>query len=144
MNPFQAGYIERLRAWRDLRHSAVNLDDDEKLKTIDRWWQQAPLLTHHIHPLDQQNWPDPWTMLSDNLYCHLTRALGICYTLFMLDEHPELVSARDQYCEEYPLVLVRSGKYILSYHPNTVLSNSLSDFKIISRFNLDSSRSKIK
>jgi hypothetical protein len=145
MNPFQLTYIDRLKEWRDLRNSIKTQTLEEQCIAIDRWWQQAPLINHHFHWHDTQQWTDPWEMLSENLYCTLTRAVGMCYTLLMNDiSDVQLVHAQDQQAEEHYLVLVDGSKYILSYWPNTVISNSLSNFKIISSKSLESIKNKIK
>ena len=145
MNPFQLTYVDRLTEWRDLRNSIKTQTLEEQCIAIDRWWQQAPLINHHFHWHDTQQWTDPWEMLSENTYCLLTRAVGMCYTLLMSDiTDVELVHVQDQQAEEHYLVLVGVSKYILSYWPNTVLSNSLSNFKIISSKSLESIKNKIK
>lgn len=131
MNPFQSDYDYRLREWKNLRIISRGKSLPDLCVDIDRWWQQAPLVNHHLHPQDTENWPDPWTILSDNTYCTLTRAIGICYTLLMsdiIDVH--LVQAVDQQSEEHNLVIVGGAKYILNYYPNSVLSTNLNEFKI--------------
>jgi hypothetical protein len=30
-------------------------------------------------------WPDPWQLLSDDVYCEVARGLGILYTITLLD-----------------------------------------------------------
>ena len=145
MNPFQLSYVDRLRDWRDLRNTIIQHSLEYQCVEIDRWWQQAPLVNHHYHWNDTSNWTDPWEMLSENIYCPLTRAVGMCYTLLMNDINDiELVQASDQYAEEHYLVLVNKPKYILSYWPNTVISNDLSNFKITSSKSLESIENKIK
>jgi hypothetical protein len=131
MNPFQYTYDSRLREWKSLRLIIRGEPLDKVCVHVDGWWQQAPLVNHHLHPQDTENWPDPWTILSDNIYCTLTRAIGICYTLLMsdiIDVH--LVQAVDQQCEEHNLVIVGGAKYILNYYPNSVLSTNLNEFKV--------------
>lgn len=145
MNPFQLTYTDRLREWRDLRNAIKTQTVQDQCIAIDRWWQQAPLVNHHFHWHDTQQWTDPWEMLSENLYCTLTRAVGMCYTLLMNEVSDiQLVQVQDQQAEEHYLVLVDGSKYILSYWPNTVISNSLSNFKIISSKSLESMKNKIK
>lgn len=132
MNVFQCGYDQRLREWKNLRLIIRGQNLEKVCIEVDRWWQQVPLINHHLHPLDADNWPDPWTMLSENIYCPLTRAVGICYTLLLsdiIDVH--MVQAMDAQCEEHNLVIVGNAKYVLNYWPNTVLSNNLSEFKIL-------------
>jgi hypothetical protein len=131
MNPFQSTYDNRLREWKNLRIISRGKSLPDLCVDIDKWWQQAPLINHHLHPQDTENWPDPWTMLSENIYCTLTRAVGICYTLLMTDIiDVQLVQAVDQHCEEHNLVIVGGAKYVLNYYPHTVLSTNLDQFTI--------------
>lgn len=131
MNPFQTSYDSRLREWKILRLSIPNKPLEEAIVSIDKWWQQAPLVSHYLHPLDPENWPDPWTLLSDNVYCTLTRGIGVCYTLLMggITDFI-LVQATNTAGEEHNLVIVDHAKYILNYYPSTVLSINLNEFKI--------------
>jgi hypothetical protein len=144
MNPFQSTYNQRLREWKNLRLLIRGENLDIACVHVDNWWQQAPLINHHFHPLDSDNWSDPWTILSENIYCTLTRAVGICYTLLMSDiVSVELVQARDQECTDHNLVIVGSAKYVLNYYPNSVLSTSLKDFEIERVLTLDSIKKHI-
>ncbi len=145
MNPFQSGYDQRLREWKNLRLLIRGESLDTACVHVDRWWQQAPLINHHIHPQDQENWPDPWTILSENIYCPLTRALGICYTLLMSDIHNiHLIQAHDTQCVDHDLVIVGTAKYVLNYYPHSVLSTNLTEFKVHNELSLESILPKIK
>lgn len=46
--------------------------------------------------------------------------------------------------DEVALVMVEGAKYVLNYHPNTVISNTLQDFKIDNRLSVDLLIKKIK
>ena len=144
MNVFQLNYEARLSDWYDLR---VHLEDsalEEKCVNIDKWWQRAPLVTHHLHILDSENWPDPWELLVENTYCEVARAVGICYTLILLDVNAvEIAEATDKMGNDVVLVLVDNAKYILNYFPDTVLSNTLSDFNIKRTVSIDKIKTKI-
>ena len=144
MNPFQLTFNERLTSWRDLRQSVNTQALEQSCIAVDSWWQQAPLVAHHLHWQDLSNWSDPWTILSENTYCTLTRALGMCYTFVMNNIDVELVLARDDVAEEHYLVLVDGAKYICNYWPNSVLSTTLSNFNVISSKDLESIKAKIK
>ena len=131
MNIFQSTYEARLQDWFQLRKSVINLPIEQQCITIDEWWQRAPLVTHHLHPLDMDNWPDPWELLSENTYCEVARALGMCYTLLLLDiSDVEMVLATNNIGEDVVLVLVDNAKYVMNYWPNTVVNNLITDFKI--------------
>lgn len=145
MNVFQADYDARLRDWKDLRLTIRQIPLDQVCVKVDAWWQQAPLVNHHLHYADVETWPDPWSLLSENIYCTLTRAIGICYTLLMSDIYDiQLVMATDSQCEEYNLVLVGKPKYVINYWPDTVLSTTLNDFTIIRQLSLEQLKQKIK
>jgi hypothetical protein len=132
MNIFQSSYETRLQHWYELRQTLQHADTKTKCIEIDNWWQRAPLVTHHIHPQDVDNWPGPWELLSENTYCEVARALGMCYTLILIGVNDfKLVLATNEMGDDVVLVLVDSAKYILNYWPNTVISNNLKDFKIV-------------
>jgi hypothetical protein len=131
INVFQLNYDARLRSWYELRTKIESLDTQTKCVEIDFWWQQAPLVNHHLHLLDSENWPGPWDLLVENTYCTVARAVGMCYTLLLTGEKDiKLVEATDNSGDDVVLVLVDNAKYILSYWPDTVLSNTLNDFTI--------------
>jgi hypothetical protein len=138
MNIFQLNYETRLKNWYKLREDLVNKDIKTKCIEIDNWWQKAPLINHHLHPYDIGNWPDPWELLSENTYCEVARALGMCYTLLLLDVIDiKLVLATNEMGDDVVLVLVDNAKYVLNYWPDTVISNSLTDFKVLQKLELD-------
>ena len=139
MNIFQLPYEARLQSWYDLRTQLSGSSTQTKCIAIDQWWQRAPLVNHHLHILDQHNWPDPWELLVENTYCTVARALGMCYTLLLAGEkNIDMVEATDAMGEDVVLVLVDSAKYIMNYHPNTVISNTQTDFSIKRTINITS------
>ena len=144
MNVFQSTYDHRLRDWRDLRNSISQDNLEESVILVDRWWQRAPLVNHHLHWNDIENWPDPWTLLSENTYSTLTRALGICYTLIMVNIPVEIIEVSDAQCEDQYLVSVDSAKYLANYWPDSVLNISLEDFTVKRSIPLDILKQKLK
>ena len=143
MNVFQLNYDARLKSWYELRDQIEGTLIQNKCVEIDEWWQKAPLINHHLHPQDINTWPGPWDLLVENTYCTVARALGICYTMLLVDETDiEMVEATDNNGEDVVLVLVDNAKYILNYWPDTVLSNTLSDFTI--KRHLDVSQIQLK
>jgi hypothetical protein len=144
MNIFQSSYEARLQDWFQLRESVSTLSIKEQCITIDKWWQHAPMVNHHLHPHDIDNWPDPWELLSENTYCEVARALGMCYTLLLIGVNDvKLVLATNETAEDVVLVLVDSAKYILNYWPDTVISNSLKDFKVVDTLDIKKIKDKI-
>ena len=144
MNVFQLNYDARLRSWYDLRADLEGTLIQNICVEVDNWWQKAPLVSHHLHILDNNSWPDPWVLLVENTYCTVARALGMCYTMLLLGiTDIEMVEATNESGEDVVLVLVDDAKYILNYWPDTVLSNNLSNFKIKNSVSLDKIKTKI-
>ena len=144
MNVFQQNYDTRLRNWYELRTKIEKFDIETKCVITDRFWQQAPLVNHHLHILDTISWPDPWQLLVENTYCTIARALGMCYTLLLTGENDiSLVEATDKTGNDVVLVLVDNAKYVLNYWPDTVLSNTLNDFTIKRHIDVSHIQSKL-
>lgn len=118
-------FNDRLASWSDLRRQCESLDTESAVATINAWWFDAPWTPYHLHWDDRSNWPDPWQLLDDNLYCGLARGLGILYTIAMLDR-PDLQDAVLVEAESDNLVLVSQGKYILNWDRDTVVNINLS------------------
>ena len=144
INVFQLNFEARLRSWYDLRKSLENADTETKCLEIDKWWQNAPLVNHHLHPFDVGNWPGPWDLINENTYCNVARGLGMIYTLLLTGvTDVDFVTATDDNSEDFVLVLVDNAKYVLNYWPNTVLSNNLKDFKVVSKLNIEQIKQQI-
>jgi len=144
MNIFQSSYEARLQDWFQLRNSVSSLPLQDQCVIIDKWWQTAPLVNHHLHPHDMDNWPDPWELLSENIYCEVARALGMCYTLYLIGVTDiEMVLAKNNIAEDVVLVLVDNAKYILNYWPDTVISNSLNEFTVVQKLDITTITQKI-
>lgn len=115
-------FEERLAAWYALRHEAQHQDLAPALNMINDWWWRAPIVNQTMPPREVESWPGPWDLVAQNSYCELARALGMLYTVMMLErsdlEYLELVETK-----ETNLVLVDRGKYILNWSPGTILNN---------------------
>ena len=144
MNAFQLDFHTRLKEWHSLRNSLAGADIKDICIEVDRFWQQSPIMNHYLHPVDIPTWPDPWQLLNDNLYCPYARALGMMYTLIMLGiKDVDLVRATDYNSIDVVLVLVEN-KFVLSYWPNTIESNKITDFEIKKVINIKPLIDKIK
>jgi len=121
-------FVERLESWAQLRTQASTADAETALGAINSWWFQTPWRAYHLHWDDRLLWPDPWQLLSDDLYCPLARGLGILYTITMLDR-PDLQDAVLAEVDSDNLVLVNKKKYILNWDPEQMLNITLGHFK---------------
>ena len=139
MNIFQCSNShQRLTQWIELRESIQSLSLKEMCIEVDKWWQMVPIINHHLHPDDISNWPNPWDLLNDNVYCYYARALEMVYTLKLSGvKEISLVDAVDASGDEVVLVIV-GKEYVLNYWPNTVVSNKSKDFVIKRNLNISS------
>jgi len=144
MNVFLLEYEARLKSWVDLRNNLTDKPLETQIVEVDRFWQRAPIQTYYLHTDFIDEWPNPWQLLSENIYCYYARALGIIYTLNLLGvKELDLCEAIDHNSESVVLVLVDSAKYVLNYWPDTVLNNSLNDFVITKTLNIKPLYSKL-
>jgi len=118
-----ATFDNRLEAWVELRSRCQFLDLENALIAINQWWFDTPWQPYYLHWDDQADWPDPWQLLSDNVYCDLARSLGILYTISLLERadmaDAELVLADN----DSNLVLVAKEKYILNWNKDSIVNN---------------------
>jgi hypothetical protein len=107
-------YFYRLQEWHNLRTHCQEFQLPLALSTIDSWWQQTPWQPYYLHWDDSHLWPGPWDLLNDNVYCDLARALGIVYTVSMMDRD-DIADMELADTDQGNLVLVNQGKYILNW-----------------------------
>lgn len=114
----------RLDAWANLRQQIQSLPPEQALTQINTWWFDCPWRPYHLHWDDQSDWPDPWQLLSDNIYCDVARGLGILYTISLLN-HADLTDAELVLTQEgHNLVLVCQRKYILNWDTDTIVNTN--------------------
>jgi len=121
-------FEQRLHAWGVLRETVQHAPVEQVLAEVNAWWFNAPWRAYHLHWDDRPNWPDPWQLLSDNIYCDLARGLGILYTITMLDR-ADLQDAVLAEVDNDNLVLVNKKKYILNWDPEQMLNITLGRLK---------------
>lgn len=120
----------RLQNWANLRAQVQSQDLPSALDAINSWWHQTPWKPYYLHWDDQPQWPDPWQLLSDDVYCPVARALGILYTISMLDR-ADMADAELVLTDQGDnLVLVGKRKYILNWSPDSVV-NTFQEVKIV-------------
>jgi hypothetical protein len=118
-------FANRLESWAELRTQNQELPLEIALQNINDYWQESPWQPYYLHWDDQPNWPDPWQLLSDNLFCDLARGLGILYTVSML-EHKDLVLYELILAEDgRNLVLVNKSKYTLNWEGSVLVNTPL-------------------
>jgi len=136
-------FAERLESWNLLRQQCIDLDVESAVTKINSWWFHTPWCAYHLHWDDQTDWPDPWQLLSDDVYCPLARGLGILYTITLLDR----TDLQDACMIEYQsdnLVLVNKEKYILNWDPDQVVNISLGKSKPRRRVSQEEIKQKIR
>lgn len=141
---------DRLSQWKDFRRHLSELPLDRALAECNALWSTAPFVNYYLSADDPQNWPDPWTLLAENYYCDVAKALGIIYTINFTSHKSIPIEFKVFYDLEdktrYNLVYLAEGKYILNYWPHEIVNNELLKSKPLqliyqySRSNLDLDR----
>ena len=126
-------FADRLESWSSLRTEVQSMSLEQALQTISNWWYQSPWTGYYLHWDDRETWPDPWQLLSDNVYCDLARGLGILYTITLVD-HTDLISAELVLTDDdRNLVLINKEKYTLNWGTEVIVNTPLSQ-KVKNKF----------
>lgn len=118
---------DRISEWRKFRKSIQYLDRMEMLQKTTDLWKTAPLVNHYLDLDNCENWPDPWTLLVDNMYCEAARALGMFYTLFLTErfDKRDLNVVIYNSKQGYDTAVVVCEKYALNIHYQDVVNTTL-------------------
>jgi hypothetical protein len=119
---------DRILKWRKWRKTLAPLSLEDCLKEVAVTWAKAPLVNHYLIPDDIVEWPDPWNLINDNIYCDLSIALGMFYTLSLCDNpnisdniRIEIYKSSNDWIN---LCSVDSGLYMLNYSSGAVVNKS--------------------
>lgn len=119
---------DRILKWRQWRNSLTTLNLESCLKEISLTWAKAPLVNHYLIPDDIVDWPDPWNLINDNIYCDLSIALGMFYTLSLCDNpnitdniRIEIYKSNNDWIN---LCSIDNGLYMLNYIPSSIVNKS--------------------
>jgi len=115
-------FCSRLEQWNLLRDRCQKLQAEQALLDINQWWFRAPWQPYYLHWDDQATWPDPWQLLSDNVFCEVARGLGILYTVVLLeraDMQPTTLILTES---GHNLVQSTKTKYILNWESDTIVN----------------------
>ena len=126
----------RLASWNQLRDHCRHLSLESALAAVNVWWFATPWQPYYLHWDDHTNWPDPWQLLSDNIYCDLARGLGIVYTISMLDRTDTVPTTLVLTEDGSNLVLVAKEKYILNWEADQIV-NTFTKVKIKRQYQQD-------
>lgn len=143
-NVFFHDSFYRIKLWRKLREDLEDKDLETICIEVDKFWQQVPMVSHYLHPDDMCDWPNPWELISDNIFCYYARALGMVYTLMLLGINDiVLMEVKAYNDEDMVLISINDAKYILNFTPNSVVNTKQSDYQIKRYLDVDTLRTKI-
>jgi hypothetical protein len=112
------------------------------MKSVADFWSKAPRVNFYLNPENVKEWPDPWELITDNMYCDIAVALGMTYTLALTDGIDpsrlklQIMRSRQQSLE-VNLSVVDQGLYVLNYSQNEVLNISQLPADLYSLYQFD-------
>ena len=115
--------INKILVWRKFREEQKLLPLEQSLLNINTWWNQAPIKKNSKLVEDSAAWPNPWDLLSGQSFGELERAIGIFYTVIMM-QHPDILDKKLQiyYSKtgERACVVVINDIYVLNFTANSI------------------------
>ena len=137
---FQLKAEDRLRSWREFRTTLESLTLEQALAQTAEFWARAPFVPYNLDPALPQVWPDPWTLIYENVYCDVAKCLGIVYTISLTKHKTAGIEFRvyqdPKTRYEYNLAWIARGKYILNMVDGEVVNNKQFDksLKLIKQY----------
>lgn len=110
---------DHLDRWRKLRASLNSMHVDAALSKTIEYWHNVPFVPFYLTPEQDPPWPDPWTLISENYFCDIAKALGMLYTLAFTEHGKTLDLELRIYTDvttgyQYNVVWINDGKFILN------------------------------
>jgi hypothetical protein len=136
-------FEDRLVSWHQLRSNCGDLDLESGLCLINQWWMRAPWQPYGLHWDDRLVWPDPWQLLEDNVFCDLARALGMLYTVAMIN-HRDLQDCWLAETQNGNLVRINASKYILNWNADSIVNINPGTINSRHQIALDEIKQKIQ
>ena len=117
---------DRLTYWKDFRHKLSDLQYSKAVEELNNLWSTAPFVTFYLSPDAPDTWPDPWTLVAENYYCDIAKALGIIYTIYFTGHKCNNTELRVYYDysskTRYNVAWLEQGKYILNFYPYEIVN----------------------
>jgi len=106
---------DRLREWRSFRKQTSTLGTEQQLESVITWWKMAPLGTRVIDIYNSNDWPDPWELIYKGEFDENAIALGMAYSIQLLEKQTELCLLQDRTDHFLGLIVLVDKTYILNY-----------------------------
>ena len=117
---------DRLAEWKDFRHKLDLLPLESAVRELNNMWSTAPFVNYNLDPSNPATWPDPWTLLAENYWCDVAKALGIIYTIYFTSHKTTPIEIRVYYDYKdktrHAVAWLADGKYILNYWPYEIVN----------------------
>lgn len=136
-------FSDRLVSWNQLRTQSQQGDLHQALRAVNQWWFCCPWQPYYLHWDDRDDWPDPWQLLQDNQFCSLARALGMLYTLSIVDRS-DIEAAALANTTRGNLVQINSWKYTLNWEPDVIVNISPGSIDLRHQIALSETKQKIQ
>ena len=136
---------DRISEWRSFRKTLDKMSLHDCVHAVNNFWWQAPI-SNKIYCQDiVDNWPDPWQLITENLYDDIARGLGMLYTIGLSRHYNNNLDFRcyrdRETSSEHNLVWIDSGKYILNcdleLRVNNTLGAKCSQNTLVSKYTLE-------
>jgi hypothetical protein len=126
-----SAFEDLLIEWNHLRQDCQRMPLPDAMLCINDWWWRAPTYGPALTWDDINDWPNPWELLERPGWCDLAKALGMLYTVMLL-ESQDIDSVVLMDTDQGNLVQVNQGIYILNWSPGKVV-NIQSSIAVIKR-----------
>lgn len=134
-NVWQLNPDERLKEWRSFRNSLCEQDLKQQLEQVVDWWKNTPLGSRQLDIYDATEWNDPWELLHKGDFDENSIALGMAYSLQLIDVDTQLLLVQNRKNHTLNLIVLVDEQYILNYTYGSIDKvDVLEDCEILQRW----------
>lgn len=131
-NIWQINPDDRLKEWRSFRKNLENGSDQNILQSVIDWWKMAPISARAIDIYDSSLWPDPWELLHNGEYDENSLALGMAYSLHLMNKPCKILLVQSRKESYLGLIVLVDETFVLNYTYGVVEDrNVLNDCQVL-------------
>lgn len=117
----------RILSWRAYRSKLDAMTLEDAIDSLDSVWKNCPKVRYNTIPsFGVEDWPTPWGLMNQNVYCSLAQIVGIFYTLSLTSHKNNKIEILD--CTDNATIGYRisiNDMYFINSFDGSILNNSL-------------------
>lgn len=131
---WQLSSEELLAEWRSFRLGIKDSDLKTCMEKTQDWWKLMPLGSREIDPYESVDWPDPWELLYNRAWDENVKALGMAYTLHLINHECDVVLIQNTEDGFLGLTVLVDNKWLLNYNYSEIVDADTVKYEVLKKW----------